>query len=320
VRAAILHRLGDRPRCEDVPEPTPGEGHELVRVTACPVTHLDRTRAAGTHYAAHVALPAVCGSIAAGTLADGTRVLFGSPGGGGTMAERAVTKRAAYSPIPDCVDDALAAAIQNPGVSAWNALEWRAKLREGERVLILGATGVTGQLAVQIARHLGAGRIVAAGRNSQVLASLEEFGADATIQLDQPDDSLGKALRAEAGDAGFDVVLDYLWGRPTEVLLSTLAGTDMKLRFSRTRLIQLGVMAGAHVNLPAEVLRGSGLEILGSGTGNAPPMEMLARLHQQVMDLLSRGKLRIEINRVPLADVEHVWDRDQRGRRTVLIP
>lgn len=317
MRAAILHRLGDRPRCEEVPEPTPGEGQELVRVTACPVTHLDRTRAAGTHYAAHVALPAVCGSIAAGTLADGTRVLFGSPGGGGTMAERAVTKQAAYSPIPEGVDDALAAAIQNPGVSAWNALEWRAKLREGESVLILGATGVTGQLAVQIARHLGAGRIVAAGRNPQVLESLKDLGADATIQLDQPDDTLATAMRAEAG---FDVVLDYLWGRPTEVLLGTLAGTDMELRFSRTRLIQLGVMAGAHVNLPAEVLRGSGLEILGSGTGNAPPMELLTRLLRDVMDLLSRGKLRIEINRVPLADVEHVWDRDQRGRRTVLIP
>jgi NADPH:quinone reductase-like Zn-dependent oxidoreductase len=313
-----LHALGELPRFERVPDPTPGEGHEVVRVTACPLTNLDRARAAGTHFSASAELPAVCGSTAAGMLPDGTRVLFRSPAG--TMAELAVTRREWCSPIPDGVDDSLAAAIQNPGVSAWNALEWRAKLRAGERVLILGATGVAGQVTVQLARHMGAGRIVAAGRNPRVLASLPALGADAIVRLDQPDDALRCALRTQAGDEGYDVVMDYLWGRPTEVLISMLGEAGMGPRFSRTRLIQVGVMAGPNVSLPAEVLRSSGLEILGSGTGNVPPARVLARMLGQVLALLARGELRIEVNRVPLAQVRQVWDLDQRGRRTVLIP
>jgi NADPH:quinone reductase-like Zn-dependent oxidoreductase len=317
MKAAVLHALGERPRFEDAPDPAPSDGQELVRVTACPLTNLDRLRAAGKHFAAPTEFPSVLGSTAAGTLPDGTRVLFRSFGG--TMAELAVTTSVWCSPIPDEVDDATAAAIQNPGVSAWNALEWRAKLRPGERVLILGATGGTGRLAVQIAKHFGA-EVVAAGRNPHVLAALAELGADATVQLGQPDDAVRAAMRAAAGEAGFDVVLDYLWGHPTELFISTLGRTGMELGFSRTRLVQVGVMAGDHVTLPAEVLRGSGLEIMGSGTGNTPPPAELNRQLGRVLDLLARGELRTEINRVPLADVRQVWDLDQKDRRTVLIP
>lgn len=319
MRAAVLHAVGEPPRCEEVPEPRAAEGEEVVRVTACPLTNLDRARAAGTHFSSPTTLPAVCGaSLAAGRLEDGSRVLFRSSGG--TMAERAVTRRAWCSPIPDAVEDALAAAVQNPGVSAWNALEWRAKLRPGESVLVLGATGVAGQLAVQIAKHLGAGRVVAAGRNPRVLAGLPALGADAVVRLDQPDDALRGALREAAGGTDYDVVLDYLWGHPTEVFVSTLGSADMELRFSRTRLVQIGVMAAPTLSLPAEVLRSSGLEIVGSGTGNAPPAEVLARELGRVLDLLAGGELRLEVSRVPLARVRDVWDLDQRGRRTVLVP
>ncbi|MFE9355572.1 zinc-binding alcohol dehydrogenase family protein [Streptomyces olivaceoviridis] len=315
MRAAVLRALGEPPRCEDVPEPRAAEGEEVVRVTACPLTNLDRARAAGTHFSAPARLPAVCcAALAAGRLEDGSRVLFRSSGG--TMAERAVTRRAWCSPIPDAVDDALAAAVQNPGVSAWNALEWRAKLRPGESVLVLGATGVAGQLAVQLARHLGAGRVVAAGRNPRVLAGLPALGADAVVRLDQPDD----ALREAAGGADYDVVLDYLWGHPTEVFISTLGSADMELRFSRTRLVQIEVMAAPVLSLSAEVLRSSGLGIMGSGTGNAPPAEVLARQLGRVLDLLADGGLRLEVSRVPLTRVRDVWDLDQRGRRTVLVP
>lgn len=318
MKAAVLAALGTVPRFTDVPEPVPGPGQELVHVTACPLTNLDRTLASGTHFAAGRVLPAVVGTLAAGRLADGTRVLFRSPGG--TMAERAVTTRALCTPLPDGVDDVSAAAIQNPSVSTWAALEWRAELRPGERVLVLGATGVAGQIAVQLARHLGAGRVVGAGRNPEVLAALPDLGADATIRLDQSDDALRDAFRAEAGEAGFDVVLDYLWGRPTEVFISTLGRTDMELRFSRTRLVQVGTMAGAHVDLAAEVLRSSGLEVRGFGTGNAPPPEHLARLLNRVLTLLADGTLRIDVNRVPLSQVEEVWNADQRGVRTVVVP
>jgi NADPH2:quinone reductase len=322
VKAAVLHALGRRPQFQDVPEPAPGDGQELVRVTACPLTNLDRVLAAGTHFASPATLPTVCGSLAAGTLPDGARVLFRSADGtmGGAMAERALARRELCTPIPDGLDEVLAAAVQNPGVSTWAALEWRAQLRPGERVLILGATGVAGQVAVQLARRLGAGRVVAAGRNPRVLATLPGLGADATIQLDQPDQALRDAFRAEGGAGGFDVVLDYLWGRPTELFISTLGSTDMRLRSARTRCVQVGGMAGAHVALPAEVLRSSGLEILGFGTGNAPPPEHLARLLRDVLALLAGGGLHLDVNRVPLAQVEEVWDLDQQGTRTVLIP
>lgn len=318
MKAAVLSARGEVPRCTDVPEPVPGPGQELVHVTACPLTNLDRTLASGTHFAAGRDLPSVVGTLAAGRLDDGTRVLFRSPGG--TMAERAVTSRALCTPVPDGLDDVSAAAIQNPGVSTWAALEWRGELRPGERVLVLGATGVAGQVAVQLARHLGAGTVVAAGRNPRVLAALPDLGADATIRLDQPDDALRDAFRAAAGEAGFDVVLDYLWGRPTEVFVSTLGRTDMELRFSRTRLIQVGTMAGAHVSLPAEVLRSSGLEVRGFGTGNAPPADHLARLLDELLTLLATGAIRVDVNRVPLSQVEDVWNADQRGARTVLVP
>jgi NADPH2:quinone reductase len=315
VKAAVLHALGDLPRFEEVPEPTAGDGQLLAEVTACPLTNLDRVLAAGTHFASPGRLPVVCGSLAAGRLPDGSRVLFRSAGG--TMAERAVTRPDLCTPIPDGVDDELAAAIQNPGVSTWAALEWRAKLQPGERVLILGATGVAGQIAVQLAKRLGASRVVGAGRNPRALASLPGLGADATIQLDQPDSALREAFRDEAS---FDVVLDYLWGRPTEIFISSLGSTDMELRFSRTRLIQVGTMAGAQLTLPAEVLRSSGLEVAGFGTGNAPPASEITRLLERVMALLAGGELRIGINRVPLAQVEEVWNLDQQGIRTVLIP
>lgn len=318
MKAAVLHALGERPLFADVPEPVPAEGQEIVEVTACPLTYLDRALAAGTHFAAPTVLPAIGGSLAAGRLSDGTRVLFRAAGG--TMAERAVTRRELCTPIPDGMDDALVAAVQNPGVSTWAALEWRARLRPGERVLVLGATGFAGQVAVQLARHLGAGRIVAAGRNPRVLAMLPGLGADATIQLDQPDDTLRAAFRDEAIGPGFDVVLDYLWGRPAEVFVSALGRTDMELRSLRTRLVQVGAAAGARVVLPAETLRSSGLEICGFGTGNAPPVEELARVRDRVTGLLAAGDLRIDINRVPLSQVEEVWDLDQRGARTVLVP
>jgi NADPH2:quinone reductase len=315
MKAAVLHTPGDVPRFEDVPEPKPAEGQEIVQVTACPLTNLDRMLAAGTHFASAGRLPAVCGVAAVGRLADGTRVLFRSPQG--TMAERAVTNRASCTPVPDGLDDELAAAVQNPGVSTWAALEWRAELKPGERVLVLGATGIAGQLAVQMAKRLGAGRVVAAGRNPAVLAALPGLGADATIQLDQPEDALREAFRAEAG---IDVVIDYLWGRPAEVFVNTLGRTDMVLRSTRIRFIQVGSMAGAHVALSADVLRSSGVEVVGYGTGNAPPVTELGRLLRQVMDLVASGDLRIDVRRVPLAQVQEVWNLDQKGARTVLIP
>jgi NADPH:quinone reductase-like Zn-dependent oxidoreductase len=324
MRAAVLHALGQAPRWQQFPEPVPGDGEELIEVTAAPLNNIDRVRADGSHYSvrsgkyASAGLPAVPGVIGAGRRPGGQRVLFGSRCG--TMAQYSVASPQMTFPIPDGLDDAVAAAAWNPGLSAWLAFGWRCRLQPGQAVLILGATGVTGKLAVQAARHFGAGRIVAAGRNQQVLDMLPRLGADATIQLGQPDDALAAAFAAQAGDHGYDVVLDYLWGHPTEILLSTIEHHDAQPRSGHVRLLQAGEMAGPAILLPAAVLRSAGLEILGIGTGAMPPTDVITDMLRELLDLLSARQLHIDIEPLPLSAVEEVWARDQQGRRPVFIP
>ena len=234
------------------------------------------------------------------------------------MAERTVVRQAQCFPVPDDLDDVTAAAIPNPGVSAWLSLQHSAKLAAGETVLILGATGVTGKLAVQIAKILGAGRVVAAGRNTNVLSTLHALGADATIQLDRPDQELIENFRREAGQKGFDVIIDYLWGRPTEVLLTALTRQEFAVAGSMTRLVEVGESAGPTITLPAGVLRSTALTI--RGTAGIPPWDVLTEAFQQVMNRAASGELSIETERVPLAEIEYAWERDVHGRRLVVIP
>jgi NADPH:quinone reductase-like Zn-dependent oxidoreductase len=320
----VLHHLGHAPRWEEFPQPVPQDGEELIEVTAAPLNNIDRVRADGSHYSvrsgeyASGGLPAVPGVIGAGRLPGGQRVLFGSRCG--TMAQYSVARPQMTFGIPHGLDDAVAAAAWNPGLSAWLALRWRCEVQPGQTVLILGATGVTGKLAVQAARHLGAGRIVAAGRNQQVLDALPGLGADATIQLSQPDGALAAAFAAQAGDHGYDLVIDYVWGHPTEVFLSSIEHHDAQPRSGRVRLLQAGDMAGPAIALPAAVLRSAGLEILGLGTGTMPPVDVITGMLGELLDLLAAGKIRIDIEKVPLSAVGEVWGRNQRGRRPVFVP
>src|SRR5215472_3313617 len=176
--AAVLHKLGELPRCEQFPEPVAGEGEAIVHVHAASLRPVDKQVAGGSHYATPRQLPFVCGTDGVGHLNDGQRVFFGgcrSPYG--AMAQRTVVPRAFIFPVPTALTDQIAAALPNPGVSAWLTLKFRAKLVPGENVLILGATGVTGRLAVRIAKLLGAGRVVAAGRNQHTLQIFGELGA-----------------------------------------------------------------------------------------------------------------------------------------------
>src|SRR5262245_50861756 len=173
MKAAVLHALGKPPHFEDFPEPKPNQGEVIVHVKAASLKNIDKMMASGSHYDSHTKLPVVCGIDGVGRLDDGTRVYCGgSRPPFGMMAERTVVSRSWCLSIPDGVDDVTAAALPNPALSSWLSLVWRANLKPGETVLILGATGVAGKLAVQIARHLGAGRVVAAGRNEQVLKTL----------------------------------------------------------------------------------------------------------------------------------------------------
>lgn len=319
MNAAVLRFLGRPPCFEEFPDPTPGKDEAIIDVRAAALKPVDKQLASGSHYASPRELPVVCGTDGVGDLADGTRVFFGGPRRPyGSMAQRTVVPKAFCFLVPEGVDDNTAAALPNPGVSAWLSLTARAKLAKGETVLILGATGVIGMLAVRIAKLLGAGRVIAAGRNEAVLSTLGDLGADATVKLDGSDQELTEAFARELG-GGLHVIIDYLWGRPTEALLAAITRRDFAAITSEMRLVQVGESAGPIISLPAAVLRSAALTILG--TAGIPPREVLESAFQNVMALAVRGELHIDTEQVRLVDIEDAWKCEVRGgRRLVVIP
>jgi len=320
MHAAVLHTIGTAPRYEEFPEPVIGDkdAEAIVYVHAASLKPVDKQLASGSHYASRRELPCVCGTDGVGHLDDGQRVFFGGPRPPyGAMAQCTVVPRALTFPVPENVNDETAAALPNPGVSAWLSLVYRAKLVRGENVLILGATGVTGKLAVRIARLLGADRVVAAGRNQQALNTLRDLGADATISLVLPAAELSDAFLREAGHSGFQVVLDYVWGRPAEAFLAAIKRREFAVVQSETRFLQVGESAAPTITLPAAVLRSTALTILG--TAGIPPRDVLVEAFHQVMAYAAKGDLHIDTEKVPLADIENAWQHDQPGRRLVIM-
>lgn len=321
MKAAVVHAFGQPPRFEEFPEPTPEQGEVLVHIRATGLHPIVRGLASGTHYGSTDVLPMIPGVDGVGQLEDGTRVYFGlARPPYGTLAERAVVPRQMCLPLPDSLDNVTAAALMNPGMSSWLALTWRAQLAPGETVLILGATGSAGKLAIQIAKHFGAGKVIAVGRNERVLSRLPALGADATISLDQPDEAFIRAVAREAGDTGIHVIIDYLWGHPTEMTLAAITRKGLTHVAPRVRLIEVGGMAGPSITLPAAVLRSSGLEIYGSGAGTAPIERVMETIPQFIASAAS-GALHIDIEQLPLAEVEPTWTRQPLDNcRLVLIP
>lgn len=321
MHAAVLHAIGTAPRYEEFHEPVIGDsdGEVIVHVHAASLKPIDKQLASGSHYASRGELPRVCGSDGVGHIEGGQRVFFGGPRPPhGAMAQRTVVPRAFTFPIPDNLDDETAAALPNPGVSAWLSLTYRAKLARGEAVLILGATGVTGKLGVKIAKLLGAGRVVAAGRNHEALNTLHDLGADATISLALPATELSEAFVQEAGQSGFQVVIDFVWGQPAEAFLTAITRSEFAAVQSETRFVQVGESAAPTITLPAAVLRSTAVTILG--TAGIPPRDVLVEAFQQVMAYAAKGDLQIETQRIPLAHVENAWQRNQPGCRLVMIP
>jgi len=228
------------------------------------------------------------------------------------MAERTITRPTMCIPVPDGIDDVQAAAIANPGMSAWVSMKERARLAPGETVLILGSTGVAGQLAIQVARHLGAKRVIGAGRNVEALQAAD---LDSIIALGQPEDAVRDAFAAEAAQ-GIDVVIDYLWGRPTELLLEALAKGFKASSTPNTRLVEVGTSAGANITLPGAILRSVDLTMLGSGFGSAAMDKIFAAI-PILFGLAAEGRLKIDAEAVPLTEVEAAWSRVEKGRRIV---
>lgn len=318
IQAAVLHELGKPPRCEVFPEPVAGEGEVMVEVLAAALKPVDKQLAGGSHYAAPQQLPIVCGTDGVGRLPGGQRVFFGGcrpPYG--AMAQRTVVPKAFTFAVPDALDDAAAAALPNPGVSAWLSLSYRAKLAPGENVLILGATGIAGGLAVKIAKILGAARVVAAGRNPEALRALLDHGADATVRLDLPAAGLRAAFAGAAGSSGFQVVIDFVWGEPAEQFLAAAARKEFAVIGSDIRYVQVGESAGPTISLPAAVLRSAPVALLG--TGGIPPYDVLTQALRDVLAHAANGELSVDTERIPLAHVDQAWSLSHR-RRLVVVP
>jgi NADPH:quinone reductase-like Zn-dependent oxidoreductase len=317
MKAAIIRELGKAPVFADFNEPLAGDGEILIDVTAAPLSHVTRYRASGTHYSSAGSLPFVVGLDGVGRQQgqqSGKRVYFLLPRAPfGSMAERTVVKASHVVPLPDDIDDATAAAIAIPAMSSWAALEERTKIAPGQVVLVNGATGISGRLAVQIAKHLGAGKVIATGRDAGMLKSLSALGADATISLLQDDAALDTAFQKHFGD-GVDIVLDYLWGESAECLLA--AAAKMNKDAKPIRFIQIGSSGGANISLPATVIRSSGLELIGCGMGSIPFDRMLTTIAQVFQATVLHG-LKIAPKILPLAKIEGNWAIATTATRTV---
>jgi len=295
MNAAVVHSFEAPPRYATFAEPVAVEAEVLLDLIAAGLHPVVKALASGSHYRSTAALPFIPGVDGVARLEDGTRVYFGmwrAPFG--TLCERTVTARSMYIEVPKGLDSATAAAIANPGTSSWVALTKRAGFITGENLLVLGATGVAGQLAIQIAKHLGARRVVAAGRNRKALERVAELGADAIVPLGQERESLMSSIHNEWTNAGIDVVLDYVWGLPAEATLQAIAKSRPQRSVSRVRFVQVGDTAGQTIQLPAAILRGSAVELLGSGFGSAS-IDELFKAVADFFQFAEKSQVKIDI-------------------------
>jgi NADPH:quinone reductase-like Zn-dependent oxidoreductase len=317
MKAAVVKSFDHPPRYEECADPVAAGEEEVVDVLAVGLHPRVRSGANGTHYTSEGTLPMVPGFDAVARRADGRLVYFVSDdGAAGTMAERAVVDPRRAVELPDHADAVAIAAAMNPGMSSWVGLRRRAELVPGESVLVLGATGNAGRMAVQIAKLLGAGEVIAAGRNAEILATLPGLGADRVVSLEGTDDAI--AALAEAA-AEVDVVIDYLWGKPAEAAIPAIvrARTD---RARALRWVQIGAITGPEIRLPSAALRACNLKLMGSGQGSVSTAGIVEELPALAREVTA-GNIAVDAEPVPLADVEAAWSAPvASGRRLVFVP
>jgi NADPH:quinone reductase-like Zn-dependent oxidoreductase len=219
--------------------------------------------------------------------------------------------------LPNELDDVTAAAIANPGMSAWAALVERAHLQPGETVLVNGATGTAGRIAVQLAKYLGAGKVIATGRNEAELEEMKALGADTVIafSLGTLHPSGGKryeeALTEEFGK-GVDVVIDYLWEKSARAIIAAIAkGVEDA---NPVRFVHVGGASGEEsIDLPGAGLRSSSIVLMGSGAKSLP-MAALLNAVKSTFAAVGPANLQIETKTVPLSEVERQWNAPGKPR------
>lgn len=316
--AAVVRSFDRPPRYEEFPDPRPTGQQVLVDMLAAGLHPRVRSGADGSHYTSDGRLPLIPGVDGVGRLPDGRRVYFvAADDAPGTMAQQALVDLRRAVPLPDDADPVTVAAAMNPAMSSWVALRRRVAFRPGQSVLVLGATGNAGRMAVQIARHLGAAEVIAAGRDPERLELLTGLGATRVVPL--AGDPAEAADRLGRAAADVDVVIDYTWGAPTERAVPALL-THRAERGAPLDWIQIGSTAGPDITLPSFVLRAANLRIMGSGQGSVTAAGIVAEL-PSLVDELTAGTLTTAATPVPLAEVEQAWTSPtEPDRRLVLVP
>jgi NADPH:quinone reductase len=309
MKAALIRGVGEDAVGGDVAEPS----GETIDVLAAPINPIDLAVSRGVLATGHPELPYVPGCEAVGRTADGRVVwIFGGALGRtapGAMGERAAVGDAHAIEVPDGADPALAAGLGIAGLAGWLPFAWRAPLTGGETVLVLGATGSVGLVAVQAARLLGASRVVAAGRSDAGLEAAAAYGADATIKLGEDADQAA-AFKEAFGGEGPSYVFDPLWGAPAAAAVEAAA--------PRATIVNLGQSAGATSELSSAAVRFKNLSILGH-TNFSVPVDELADHYRRLVGHAIAGEIRLEVERVPLDSVTDAWRRQASGAGAKLV-
>lgn len=318
INAAVVTSFDRPPRYQEIEIPEPGEHELLVEVLAAGLHPRVRTGAAGAHYTSTGELPMIPGIDGVGRRPDGKRIYFVSDDHvRGTMADRALADRRRSLELPDEVDAAAVAATVNPAMSSWTALRRRVPIEPNQNVLILGATGNAGSMAVRVAKRLGAGQVVAAGRDRERLEALRAVGADVIVQLTEDHEATGRELGAACGEV--DIALDYLWGEPAQRAIAAVL-TARPDRSRTLNWIQIGAIAGPTLELASVFLRSADFRLQGNGQGAISARAYLAEL-PALIDEIGAGRIALTPIEKPLADVEQIWAvADPPGERTVLVP
>lgn len=321
MKAAVMYQKESLPQYTDFPEPVVQSPDEvLVSVKAVAIKHLDKSRASGKHYSSDA--PNENGRVIGGDgvclLEDGTRV-YGM-GISGMLAEKATIHKNRIVKIPDGLDDAVAAALPNAVIGAAMGLKFKADIKPGDVVLINGATGFTGRVAVQIAKHYGAKKVIITGRNQASLNSLLSLGADEIVSLMQDDEGFKAQLFAIHSQTPIDIVIDYLWGHTAEMILTCLKGNGSFT--NRMRYVSVGSMAGDIVQVSAANLRSADIQLTGSGLGAWSKLqvaELFSVILPEMFALAAAGKLKVNTVAVKLADIAELWNMEvPNGQRLVV--
>lgn len=317
MKAAIINDFTKGPEYGDFPDPEVKDGEVELHVLAASVSQLARARANGTHYSATHTLPIVPGVDAVGETSDGEHFFFNSSSPVyGTLAEKAVVNRRALFPIDNTADPAIVAATANPAMSSFMAIKERVgedKVR-GKRVLVLGATGASGQLAIPISIGFGASEVIGVGRNPEKLAKLTQFGVTSTIKLTDNDDQL-KADLEKIGDV--DVVLDYLWGDIAATMITDMISQRQDPQQSLT-WVQIGSMAGQTAPIKGSLFRSIDFHLIGSGFGSFTSSNLADNM-PALLKMITDGKISVPVTTFPLSQIAEKWN-DYGDNRLVFLP